>query len=451
VLVQSLPLGALVENVRLEWTVFWASILSSLVAAVLVSIIPGFVLWRGSRFQSTISTTRTGGVDARGGRLEGGLVVAQMALAVLLVAGAGLLIRSVENLRSLDPGLDVEGVAVIDAVMPSRFTPEERRGAIQAMLPSLNALPGVTSVAAAQKLPLTNFGDNWGIAIQGRPPLNASTAFRMVTADYFTTMRIPIRSGRNFGPNDREGNERVVIVNEALADNFFAGEDPIGHVLQTFDGGERIVGVVGNALEAGLKNEAVPARYMLYDHVPPHARVSFVLRTDDPDRMPSLLAGARSTIAREHAPFAVQQTTTMRNIFDLAMGPAGQLVTLLSLLGSLALILSAVGVYGVIWHYVLRRSRDYGIRIALGEQPSRVFGRVVGRAATLVSIGSAIGVAAALAVTRLLSSLLYGVESTDPVAMLAAVLILLLAGMVAAFVPARRASQTDPATMLRHL
>ena len=164
--------------------------------------------------------------------------------------------------------------------------------------------------------------------------------------------------------------------------------------------------------------------------------------------MAVLLATARSTISQEKQ-FAVDRTTTMRHVVDLAMGPTAQIVTLLSLLGGLALILGSVGVYGVIWHYVLRRSRDYAIRIALGEQPARVLWQVVGRGATLVAVGSAIGVGASFALTRLLSSLLYGIEPTDTLVMAAAVLTLLLVGVLAAFVPARRASLTDPAVVLR--
>jgi ABC-type antimicrobial peptide transport system permease subunit len=139
----------------------------------------------------------------------------------------------------------------------------------------------------------------------------------------------------------------------------------------------------------------------------------------------------------------------MRNIFDLAMGPTGQIVTLLAILAGLALVLGAVGVYGVISHFVLRRSRDYGIRIALGQQPSRVVREVVGRGAALVAAGSVIGIAVALGVSQLLASLLYGVEATDPLAMAAAVAALLTVGVLAAFIPARRASLTDPAVVLR--
>jgi predicted permease len=450
VLVGALPLGALAENATLDWTVFWASMGAALFSALLVAVVPGITLWRGSSLQTVLSTTRTGGVGSRGGRLESGLVIAQMALAVLLAAGAGLLIRSVANLRGIDPGLKLDGVAAMDATMPVRLTPDERRRAILAALPALEAVPGVKSVAATQKLPLRGSGDNWSISIVGRPPVNATTAFRMVTTTYFATLGIPIKRGRNFLPSDREGSERVVIINEALAAKFFPGEDPLGKVLQTFgEPGERIVGIVGNTAEASLTDAPVPARYMLFQQVGHEwNHVSFVLRTDSFEPA-SVLVDARSAIARESAQLAVQQMTTMRNIFDRALGPTAQVVTLVSLLAGLALALGAVGVYGVISHYVGRRSREYGIRIALGQQPLLVVRQVVGRGAALVALGGAIGITLALAVSRLLASLLYGVQPTDPLAMAAAVAVLLAVGMLAAFVPARRASLTDPAVVLR--
>jgi ABC-type antimicrobial peptide transport system permease subunit len=189
---------------------------------------------------------------------------------------------------------------------------------------------------------------------------------------------------------------------------------------------------------------------MLYAHVPSvWHKVSFALRVDSEDRVPPVLEAARSTVAREGRQLAVQEVTSMKNLFDLAMGPAAQVVTLLSLLAGLALVLGAVGVYGVISHYVTRRSRDYAVRIALGQQPSSVVRQVVGRGAMLVAIGSAIGVGAAVVLTRVLTSLLYGVEATDPVALAGAVAVLLIVGMLAAFMPARRASLTDPAVVLR--
>jgi putative ABC transport system permease protein len=450
VIVGALPLGALADTARLDWTVFWASMGAALVSALLVAVLPGVALWRGSSLHTILSTTRTGGVGSRGGRLESGLVVAQMALAVLLAAGAGLLIRSVANLRGIDPGLNRDTVAVIDAIMPAQLTPDERRRAILTVLPALEAVPGVRSVAAAQKLPLRGSGDNWGITIVGRPPVNATTAFRMVTPAYFGTLGIPITRGRGFLPSDREGTERVVVINEALAATFFPGEDPLGKVLQTFgETGERIVGVVGNTAEADLTDAPVPARYMLFQQVPiVYNQVSFVLRTDAIE--PALvLLDTRSAIGREGSQLAVQQTTTMKNIFDRALGPAGQVVTLVSLLAGLALVLGAVGVYGVISHYVVRRSREYGIRIALGQHPLLVIRQVVGRGAALVALGSVIGIALAIGASRLLGSLLYGVQPTDPFTMAGAIAVLLAVGVLAAFVPARRASLTNPAVVLR--
>lgn len=451
-LTRALPLGALADNTRLDWTVFWAAMAAALAAAALVAIVPAAALWRGHDVQSALSTTRTGGIGRRGGRLEAGLVIAQMALAVLLAAGAGLLIRSVANLRAIDPGVKVDGAAVIDATMPARLPASERHRVIDAMLSSLSALPGVQHAAATQKTPLRGSGDNWGIRILGKPDLGAATtAFRMVSPDYFTTAGMPIRRGRDFEPSDRQNAARLVIVNEALAAKFFPGEDPIGRVLQTFDeAGERIIGVVGNAAEANLTDPAVPARYMLFEHVPSgSAEIAFVLRTDSESRTAAVIDAARSMISAPGTQLAVKETTTMRNIFDRAMGPTGQVVTLLSLLAVLALVLGAIGVYGVISHFVQRRARDYGIRIALGEQPACVVRRVVARGAALVSVGSAIGIAAAIIAMRLLTSLLYEVKSTDPVAMAGAVGVLLAVGVLAAFIPARRASLTDPAVVLR--
>ena len=350
----------------------------------------------------------------------------------------------------MDPGLNPDRVAVIDATMPVRLTPDERRRAILTMLPALEAVPGVRSVAAAQRLPLRGSGDNWGITIVGKPPVNATTAFRMVTPAYFGTLGIPIKRGRDFLPSDRDGSESVVIINEALAAKFFPGEDSLGKVLQTFgQAGERIVGIVGNTAEANLTEAEVPARYMLFQQVPiVYNQVSFVLRTDSIEPA-SVLLDARSAIGQESSQLAVQQTTTMKNIFDLALGPTGQVVTFVSLLAGLAVALGAVGVYGVISHQVVRRSREYGIRIALGQHPLLVIRQVVGRGAALVALGGAIGLAPAIGASRLLASLLYRVQPTDPFAMAGAIAVLLAVGMLAAFVPARRASLTDPAVVLR--
>jgi putative ABC transport system permease protein len=450
-LLQSLSLGAIADAAELDWTVWWASLGAGLAGSMLVAAVPIAVLWRGATLQPSLSTTRTGGVRRRGGRLEGGLVVAQIALAVLLASGAGLLIRTVRNLQSIEPGFSTRGAAVLDATMPARLSTGERLATLERAVTSLQALPGVRSIAATQKLPLRGSGDNWGIQVRGKEIGAATTAFRMVTRDYFRTLGVPIRRGRDFTVSDRAGTERVVVINEALAAKFFPGEDPIGRSLQTFgEAGERIIGVIGNLAEAALTDAPVPARYMLFDHIPfVYPRVSFVLTTEAEAQAAGVIHAARSALARDVRQIAVSETTTLHLLFQRAVGPAGHVVTLLSLLAGLALLLGAIGVYGVISHYVLRRSRDYGILIALGQPPATVVRQVMGRGAALVGVGAAIGVVSAAATTRLFSSLLYGVEATDPMTFLGAVGLLLATGMMATFIPARRASLTDPAVVLR--
>ena len=452
VLAGALPLGELAQTARLDWTLFWAAIAVALLAAAAIAVVPGVVLWRGN-LQGSIATTRTGGLSGRGGRLDGGLVVAQIALAVLLAAGAGLLLRSVAKLRAIDPGFKVGGVAVIDAAMPTQLSSDERRRVVLDVLPALRALPNVRAVAATQKIPLRGSGDSWGIEIEGKPELeDGTTFFRIVTHDYFQALGVPLRRGRLFLPTDRAGTERVVVINEALAAKYFPGEDPIGRVVSTGfdDRGERIIGVVGNMAEANLADAAAPARYMLYEQIPyASSEVSFVLSTASAEGVPGLLQAGRSTLQRESRQLAVQRAVAMESVFEEALGAPRQIATLLSILAGLALLLGAVGVYGMISHFVTRRAREYGIRIALGLAPVRVVSLVMGRGIRLVGLGSVIGIVAALLLTRLLSSLLYGVGAADPKALAGAVLALLLVGALAAFVPARRASRTDPASVLR--
>jgi putative ABC transport system permease protein len=451
VLVASLPLGELAATARLDWTLFGGAILVALLAAAVLSVIPSLVLWRGD-LTGAMATARTSGVSSRGGWLDGGLVVAQIALAVLLAAGAGLLLRSVAKLRTIDPGIKVARVAVIDAAMPAELSMDERRRVVLDVLPALQALPGVRAAAATQKLPLRGSGDSWGIRVKGKPDLPPSTTFlRIVTPDYFQALGVPVRRGRGFLPTDRSGTERVVVINEALAAKYFPGEDPLGRMVSAgFGGGERIVGVVGNVAEANLADPAAPARYMLYEQVPYASNaVSFVLSAASPEAVPGMLQAGRSTLQREGQRLAIQRTATMESVFEEAVGAPRQIATLLSLLAGLALLLGAVGVYGMISHFVTLRTREYGIRIALGLAPVRVVSQVMGRALRLVGLGCALGIVAALLLTRLLASLLYGVGATDPRALAGAVLALLAVGALAAFVPARRASRTDPARVLR--
>ena len=448
VLTDALPLGALAERATLDWSVFWAALGVALLTALGVALVPAAHLWRSDPSRA-LSGARTGG--RRGGRLEGTLVVGQVALAVLLTAGAALLVRSVMNLRAIDPGVDTGRVAVVDITMPKDLSRAQKRQALEELARALDALPGVTAAGATMKLPLRGSGHNWGIQVEGRPDLASSTTFfRLVTPDYFRAMGISLKEGRLLERTDVEAGERVVVVNQALAAKYFPGESPLGKRLATgFGGFERIVGVVEDVAEAKLTDGPAPARYMLYQQVPfMFDLASLVLRVEG--RSPAeVVDEARRAVQAAAPAVAVQNTTTLARVFEIAVGPARQVMSVLTFLTGLALVLGAVGIYGVTAQYVTRRRRDLGIRLALGLTPARVVAQVVGRGGRLVLLGSAVGTIGVLALARLLASLLYGVSAVDPLALLGATALLLLVGVLAALVPARRASRLDPAAVFR--
>jgi len=410
--------------------------------------VPATHLWRSDPSR-VLSRARTGG--GWGGRIEGTLVVGQVALAVLLTAGAALLVRSVMNLRAIDPGVDTGKVAVVDVTMPKDLSREQKRQALQDMVGALERLPGVTAAGVTMKLPLRGSGHNWGIQVEGQPELASSTTFfRLVTPDYFRTMGISLKEGRLLERTDIEAGERVVVVNLALAAKYFPGQSALGKRLGTgFGGFERIVGVVEDVAEANLTDGPAPARYMLYQQVPfMWDLAALVLRVEG--RAPAdLLDEARRAVQAAVPAVAVQKTITLADVFEVAVGPARQVMSVLTFLTGLALVLGAVGIYGVTSQYVTRRRRDLGIRMALGLTPGRAAAQVVGRGGRLVLLGSFVGTVTMLALARLLASLLYGVSAVDPLALLGATVLLLLVGMLAALVPARRASRLDPAAVFR--
>jgi predicted permease len=451
-LTDALPLGPLAPRGELDWGVFFAALTLALLAALSVSLLPARSL-RRSQPQRALAHSRTGGIGARGGRTENVLVVGQVALAVLLTAGAGLLVRSVANLRSIDPGVDTGSVAVVDVVMEANLAPDARRRLVAELETALAALPGVRTAGVTQKLPLRGSGDNWGISVEDKPDLPPSTtSMRLVTPAYFETLGIQLLEGRLPTVDDREGTESVVVINRALARKYFPGEDPLGRRLGAGGGTwARIIGVVEDVAEAGLTDGAAPARYMLYSQLTSYTptRHTLVLRSQPGHDPASLLDSARRQIATTAPSVAVQHTTTLEAVFMQAIGPARQVMSVLVLLTLLAVVLGAVGVYGVTAHFVRRRQRDLGICIALGLRPSRVVAQVVSRGGALVLLGSVLGIGAALALARLLSSFLYGVSAVDPWSLAGATLALLAVGVAAALLPAWRASRLDPAAVFR--
>lgn len=452
-LVAALPLGALAETASVDWSLLWASLVSAVLASGVVALVPAVSVARGE-IQGRLRDARTGSVAGRGGRVEGGLVVVQVALVLLLSAGSALLIRSVGKLRLVEPGVDVERVAVAEVLMPVSTPRPERAQIVREMVEAVEALPGVVAAGSTQKLPLRNSGDNWGMAVEGRPDLEGTnTAFRIVTPDYFRTMGIRVSSGRGLMESDREiEGEGTVVVNRALAERYFPGEDPLGVRIAMSNRWDRIVGVVEDVTEGGdLRSGTGPARYMVYEQVPfgTLPGQTIVVRTREGVDPVTLLEPTRRALQAAVPGVAIRELTTMQNVFDQAVGPAQQVMALLTLLSGLALTLGVVGVYGVVSHFVTRRRRDWGVRMALGMRPERVRRQIVWKGGLLVGTGAVVGIVAFLALARLLATFLYEVQPTDAGALLAATATLMTAGLVSAWVPALRASRIDPARVLR--
>jgi putative ABC transport system permease protein len=451
-LVGSLPLGALAEAARIDWSLFAAAMLIALLAATTIALVPGASI-AGGNPQDRLSRTRTSGVVGRGGRVESVLVVAQIALVLLMASGAALLIRSVGNLRSINLGMAPERLAVIDLVIPSGIEIPSRPPIIGDMVTEVAALPGVRSAAASQRIPLRGSGHNWGITVEGSPELEITTvATRIVTPDYFETMGIEVRAGRTLLETDRNPDaEGVVVINQALAERYFADRDPLGQRIAFTSGRwETIVGVVENVAETDLTAGPQPARYMIYDQVPFILEgQTIVVRVQDGQSPAAVLDMARRAIQSTAPGVAIRELTTMQNVVDRAMGPTRQVMTLLTLLSGLALALGIVGVYGVVSHFVARRRRDWGIRLALGMTPVTVMRRILLAGGSLIGKGILAGSIAFVLLSRLLASFLYGVEPWDPYSLLGAAAVLAGSGVLAALLPAWRASRIDPALVLR--
>lgn len=455
VLAQALPIGAWAESSAFDWSMFAVALSLSLIAVLLVVLVPSVSLWRGG-LRGALSGARTGGIQGRGGRMERGLVVAEVALAMLIASGAALLVRSVSNLYSIRAGIEPEGVAVLD-LLASRTMPDSMKvRTMDRIVEAIEQLPSVSEAAVAMKIPLRGAGNSFGFEVEGRPVAEPRpiTFFRVVSPDYFEVMGIRLRDGRLFDGSElvetAGGQELVVVINETLAKQYFPGENPIGRrVLGGYGVPQRIIGVVSDVAEGRLTDPMEPTRYYLHRQAWWGTHVALVIKTPNDDAAAAILDEARRAVNRVAPEFAVQSTTTMSRVVDTAVGPARQVMSLLALLSGLALLLGAVGIYGVIAHFAARRQRDWAIRVALGLPGARVMTHIVRQGVVLAGIGIVIGALGAAALTRLLESFLHGVSSVDPLAFAAASAALLVIGAAAAFVPARRAGLTDPASVLR--
>jgi putative ABC transport system permease protein len=372
---------------------------------------------------------------------------------VVLLIGAGLMIRSVGHLIGVNPGFDPEHVLSLQASMigPAYADNATVIAKIDAIVARLHALPGVDGAAAAGQIPLDGNGDSWGFHVEGRAiaPDDPAVERFAVTPDYFSVMRIPLHRGRLLADADRAGTENVMLIGEQTARTLWPSADPIGrHVKIGGDAGpwRTIVGIVGDVRRQDLA--AAPTLQMYL----PQAQntdqfLTFVIRTHGD---PSLLAGeVRRAIAAEARDIPVFQIAPLTDLVSRSVGPRRFVMVLLELFGGLALLMTAIGVYGVVSYSVAERTREIGIRTALGAQPRDIVRLIVGGGLTVVCAGVAAGLGLAFAVSRLLESALYNVSATDPATFASVAAVLLLVALVAQCVPIVRAMRVDPTVALR--
>jgi putative ABC transport system permease protein len=434
----------------------WTAVVS-LFTGIVCGLVPA---WQSSRLNLN-EVLRDGGrsTTESAGRRRGRsiLVVAELALAVMLVTGAGLLIKSLWRLQQVDLGINPERVVSMGfALRGQRYQePAPVRDFAARLVAQTKALPGVQAAAITNSLPPDETDFSSGFTVEGRttsPDLPQIAYFNRVSPDYFSVLSIPVRAGRSFNSADLPGTTRVVLINDTLRRRFFVGEDPIGKRLNLNSEGEpdwtQIVGVVGDVKYNGMADEVQPAIYQPLAQEPTWGG-ALVIKSDLADPL-SLTAAVRNEIRKLDPDLPVTQVATMEQRLSTAVAQPRFRTTLIALFAIVALILACVGIYGVISYSVTQRTHEIGIRMALGAQTGDVLRLVIKQAITLSVIGVTLGLAASFALTSLMSTLLFGVKPTDPPTFVATAVLLGTTALVASYLPARRATKVDPLVALRY-
>jgi putative ABC transport system permease protein len=439
----------------------------SLITGLVFGILPA---WRASaaNVSDALKEGERGTSEGiRRNRLRSLLVSSEFAFAVILLAGAGLMIRTFVAVQNIDPGFDPHNVLtmMVRILGTEQATSGHTAPFYQQVLQKISAIPGVQSASAINHLPLA--GDQWGFPfhVQGRPverPGESPFAtFRAVFPGYFRTMSIPVLNGRDINQGDNSSVPDVVVINDYMARRYWPGENAVGKRI-TFDDPQNnpswvtVVGVVKNTVRSNWVNPAeeelfVPylqSKNYLQNPSGPFAYLTLVVRTTgDPASLATEVQAAIHSIDRN---VPISELQTMEQVVTKATGESRFYLTLLGAFAGVALVLAAVGIYGVMSYSVSRRIHEIGIRMALGAQREHVLRLVVWHGVALAIAGIAVGLAGALALTRLMSGLLYGTKPADPATFVASVLVLGLVAIVSSYIPARRAAKVEPMVALRY-
>jgi len=431
----------------------------ALIISFLTSLIFGLLpAWESSRPQTSEALKEGNrGTTGRSHRALNWFVVAQVALSLMLLIGSGLMVKSLRRLQSVDPGFDPKNVLTVGVTLPrAKYDqPQKKIDFFQQLLAHVRVLPGVQSVALGSAPPFTGVPAGTRFTIEGRPPIpppnEPTTDVRIIDQNYFQTMGIHFQRGRNFDEREVLKESHVVIINETLARTHFPNEDPLGKrlTIEMRDENEptEIIGIVGDVRSTGLD---VPSREMVYW---PHAElpnfpVMLVIKTSsEPAAMTNAIQREVLALDKDQP---ISEIRTMESLVGDSFARSRFATQLLSIFAGVAFLLSAVGIYGVMSYSVTQRTNEIGIRMALGASRNHVLQLVLKRGLVLVGIGVVLGLAGSLALTRLLTTLLFGVSATDPATFALVSAILVAVAMLATYLPARRAMKVDPLEALRY-
>ncbi len=444
-----------IEDITINSRVLLFSVAASLLTGVLCGLAPAVQATKPDLNQTLRESGAGNKGSANSGRIRSGLVVIEMALALTLLVGAGLLLRSFVKLQHVDPGFASANVLTARFALPQTAYPDRQQVAVfhQQLQERLKALPGVQSVAYSTSVPMTGIDTDTSFVVEGRPipppDQRPSSWFSVVSPEYFDTMKIALRQGRNFAASDHEKSPRVVLISEATARRYWPNENPIGKRvgfgMEQPDWRE-IIGVVSDIHHFGLDLDARPTMYFSSLQVS-RGVTNIVMRVQgDPANYVTALRREVQALDKNLALSTVQ---SMDEVVASTIATPRLLTWLFGGFAVIALLLAALGIYGVMAYVVSLRTHEVGIRIALGAQARDVLSLIVGQGMKLALIGVALGLVASLLVTRLMKTLLFGVSATDPMTFVMITVVLLAVVLLACWLPARRATKVDPMIALR--
>ncbi|WP_109484946.1 ABC transporter permease [Occallatibacter savannae] len=445
------------HDIHVSGPVFLFTLIVSVLTGILFGLAPAMQASRTDPRQGLQHNTRTSTASRNQGRIRSALVIAEVGLASVLLIGAGLMLRTFLNLLHLDPGFQEDHVLTASISLPhNRYNAGELTAQFYDRLAAkINALPAVVSAGAGSDLPWTGYDENTGFTIEGKRPAENEgnhARYHMATPGYFSAMGIPLLEGRLFTEGDNKHAPQVLIINRAMAQKYWPGSDAVGKRVSFDDNPKkdtdwlRVVGVVGDVKDQPNSTAAEPAFWMS-EYQSSQPDMSIALRTQSDPRQAA--DGLRSAIHSLDPELAVADVKSMDQVADASISTPRFTFALVGLFAGLAILLAAIGAYGVIAYTVAQRTPEFGLRLALGAQRGALLRMVLAQSARLAIPGIILGVLLAISFGRVLQTLLFGVRPADPMILASVTLLVLIVSLLASYAPARRAARADPMSTLR--